>query len=242
MEQQISDNIFLTNSYKIDKQFFVCLNDIFTKYDSDVEVSVEASNKHTKYRFSSINELLEYSPKLSDKIEELSIDARFPIPNSISYNQIEATFTNSTEFFPSRDRITFDFCDPNGYLILKNQIETLLRNCKLGYSKIARIPLLALLSTCLFWFIYAYTNRHNIVYPKDVQSLIWSGWFLCLSMSIVSPTRKLKRFLYPFNELHIGINTDIYLRGKYWRDLVHVSMILAFIVGIAVNFVSNLML
>ena len=65
MEHQISDSIVLSHGYRIDKQFLVCLNDYFTKYDSDVNVSVEASNKNNKYRFSSINEFTEYAPKFT---------------------------------------------------------------------------------------------------------------------------------------------------------------------------------
>lgn len=239
MEQQISDNIILSKSYKINNQFLVCLDDIFTKYDSNAEVSVEVSYKNTKFRFSSIDELVEYSPKFTNKIEELSIDARFPIPQNYSYNQIKATFKNNTEFLPSSDRITFDFCDPNGYLILKNQIETLLQNYKLGYSWIARTPLLATLSSATFWFIYYYTNLHNIIYPKNVQTTIWLGWFSCLALSFLPPVRKLKRFIYPLNELHIGVNGNIYSSGRNWRDIIHVSIIMAFVVGIAVNIVSN---
>lgn len=242
MEHQISDSIVLSHGYRIDKQFLVCLNDYFTKYDSDVNVSVEASNKNNKYRFSSINEFTEYAPKFTDIIEEISIDARFPIPNTYSYNQIKATFTSNSDFLPASDRITFNFSDPNGYLILKNQIETLLRNYKLGYSWIARTPILAIVSTTTFWFIYYYTNLHNIVYPKNVQSIIWASWFLCLGLAIFSPIRKLKRFIYPLNELYFGINQNKNNRSKNYRDIIHISVILAFIVGIAVNIVSNLIL
>lgn len=242
MEQQISDKIFLNDGYKIDNQFLVCLDDIFIKFDSNVHVKIVASCNKTKYRFSSIKELLEESPKLPEKVEELCITAHFPIEKSYSYNEICATFSNSTELPPSTDKISFDFADPDGYLILKNQIETLLKNYKLGYSAIARTPLLAILSTGVFWFIYTYTNLKNIVYPKDIQLLIWLGWFFCLILSIFSPVRRFKRFLYPRNELHIGINVNNYERAKGWRNIIHVGIILAFIVGIAVNFASNFLL
>ena len=242
MEQQISDKIYLNKSYKIDKQFLVCLDDIFAKYDSNVQVKVVASCNNTTYRFSTLTELLEESPKLSEKIEELCITAHFPIAKGYSYNEICATFSNSTELLPSADKITFDFSDPNAYLVLKNQIETLLKNYKLGYSLIARTPLLAILSTSTFWYVYGYTNTRNIVYPKDVQTLIWLGWFLCLALSAYSPIRKLKRFLYPRNELHIGVNINAYESAKLWRNIIHVGVILSFVVGLAVNIVSDYLL
>lgn len=242
MEQQITDSIILSHGYRIDKQFLVCLNDCFTKYDSDVKVLVEASNKHNKYRFSSISEFIDYSPKFTDVIEDLSIDAHFLIPKSYSYNQIKATFTNTSDFLPPSDRITFNFSDPNGYLILKNQIETLIKNYKLGYSWIARTPVLTIVSTATFWSICYYTNLHDIVFPKNVQTLIWFSWFLCLALAVFPPIRKMKRFVYPLNELEFGINCKKNLRGKNIRDIVHISVILAFVVGIAVNIASNVFL
>lgn len=242
MEQQISDKIYLNKSYKIDKQFLVCLDDIFAKYDSNVKVKVVASCNNTTYRFSTINELLEESPKLSEKIEKLCITAHFPIAKGYSYNEICATFSNSTELSPSTDTITFDFSDPNAYLVLKNQIETLLKNYKLGYSVLARTPLLAVLSTTTFWYIYGYTNLRNIVFSKDVQTLICLSWFLCLALSIYSPVRKLKRFLYPRNELHVGVNINAYDRAKGWRSIIHVGVVLSFVVGLAVNIASNFLL
>lgn len=242
MEQQISDKIYLNKSYKIDKQFLVCLDDIFAKYDSNVKVKVVASCNNTTYRFSTINELLEESPKLTEKIDELCITAHFPTAKGYSYNEICATFSNSTELPPSTDKITFDFSDPNAYLVLKNQIETLLKNYKLGYSIVARTPILAVLGLGVFGYLCGYTETNNIVYPKDVQLLIGLGLFLCLVLSIYAPVRKLKRFLYPRNELHIGVNINAYERAKGWRNFIHVGIILSFVVGLAVNVVSNFLL
>lgn len=239
MEQQISDSIVLKKSYKIDKQFLVCLDDIFVKFEPSVSIGVVALSNNTKFRFASITELLEEEAKLPGRFEELTITAYFPTERSYSCNEICATFSNSTELAPSPDKIKFDFSDPNAYLVLKNQIEMLLKNHKQGYSLIARIPLLVTLSIVAFVFICAYTNINGIVYPDLVQLLIGFGTFLSFPLSACTPVRKLKRFLYPRNELHIGNNINAYEHAKGWRNIIHVGIVLSFVVGVAVNIVSK---
>lgn len=239
MEQNVRDELIISRCYRINKQFLICLEDIFRKYDNKVEIELTVVCGKVKYTFEDVKEFLDTESTFTSKIEKMQIRARFPKPNTYSYNEVSVSFSDEKEVFVLDDRITFDFSDPNGYLIIKNQIETLLKNYKLAYSFFSRTKLVSAFSMMIFGIICVYTDIKNIIFPRIVQHVILGTCLAGAILPFLPPVHKMKRFLFPKHEFEFGVNKIGIEKAKNWRNILGTCIILAFIVGIMVNFVSS---
>lgn len=239
MVQKVTDELNINRCYRIDTQFLVCLNDIFKKYNSEGQISVTAVCGKVKFNFSSINEFLDSESTFTSKIEKMEIKAKFPTQNRYSYNEVSVNFSDEAKASLLDERITFDFTDPNGYLVIKNQIETLLKNYELSYSFFSRTKLVPWLSALFLASITIYTNEKNIIFPSIIQDIILYGCVSGMVLPFLPIVVKLKRHLFPSHEFTFGVNKISIEKAKNHRNFLGTSLIVAFVVGILVNFVSS---
>lgn len=239
MEQNVRDELIIKRCYRINTQFLICLEDIFRKYDNEVEIELTVVCGKVKYTFDDIKEFLDAESTFTSKIEKLQIRARFPISNTYRYNEVSASFSDENEASVLDDRITFDFSDPNGYLVIKNQIETLLKNYKLAYSFFARTKLMSTFSMMVLGIICVYTDLKNIIFPRIVQHTILVTCLAGAILPFLPPVHKMKRFLFPKHEFEFGVNKIAIEKARNGRNVLGTCVVLAFIVGIMVNFVSS---
>lgn len=239
MVQNVTDELRIYKCYRINAQFLVCLDDIFRKYNENYQITVIAICGKVTLKFSSINEFLNSETSLTSKIDKLKIKAEFPIPNTYTYDEVVVNFTDEANISLLDDKITFDFSDPNGYLIIKNQIETLLKNYSLSYSFFSRTKLVSLLSLLFLLTITVYTDIRDIIFPTVVQKVILYGSITGIILPMLPFISKYKRFLFPRHEFEFGVNKISIEKAKNQRNFWGISLIVAFIVGILVNFISS---
>ncbi|WP_195243089.1 hypothetical protein [Sellimonas intestinalis] len=241
MKQETIDKIKIKKAYQIDKQFFVCLDDIFKRYSEQLIYDIAVSCGQSKYTFDSLNEFLNYSDKFIEKIESFQLKVYFTNSKyKYGANNIYIEFNNKPSFF-SRGEICFYF-NNESYLVMKNNIQTLLKNQKVSYSFFTKIPIITCLDILLFIGLCVYAYAKNISFSVSIlQSIL----YICILIALASafpPCTKLKRYLFPLNEIRFGVNIDAYSKAKNLRNLFGVTIILTFIVGIFVNIVSNFIL
>ncbi len=239
MQQKVSDKLSLTSCYRIDKQFLMCVDDIFKKADSNVVYSINIWCKNIKYSFVDLAEFFDFSSTLASRIFKLQFDAHFPIAKS-NYitNDISIMFSNKEDEITAGE-ITFDFNDERNYLVLKNQIETLLKNYKLNYSVFSYTAIIPLLDIVSMVGLFIYTGIKNIVFAKSVQNTIWVLFFILLLISILPPIRRLKRFIFPRNEFSFGVNVILESRARSIRTTLGTTILLGIVIGILVNIITN---
>ncbi len=216
--------------------------ELAVKYGNKATITITVRYNKSKYTFSDINDFLKNSSLLTEKIEYMKINIEIKRKDSYGYDENNMEFNNEPEFALSDDVISFDFNEPAGYYTLKNQLQTLIRNHQLNYSLFAKTTLLTPLSILSYAFICIYTNLMHIVYPTIVQYLItiFCAVLALFPLSLIS--RKIKRFIFPRYEFEFGVNTYKNQRSKDARNILGVGIILAFVVGIIVNIVSNFLI
>lgn len=242
MTQNIRDEIKITKSIRIDEQFMGCLNDIILKYDKKATIIITVRYDKSKYTFSDINDFLENSRLLTEKIEHIEINIEIGRKDGYGHDEIDIEFNNKPEFALSDGIISFNFNEPTGYYTLKNQLQTLINNHKLNYSFFSKTTLLTPLGILSYAFICIYTDLMNIVYPTIVQYLITIFCAVLAIFPLFPISRKIKRFIFPRYEFEFGVNTYKNQRSKDARNILGVGIILAFVVGIIVNIVSNFLI
>lgn len=239
MRQEIVDRIRLNRSYQIDKQFLVCLDNVLKKYKETVIYVLEISCKNVQYSFDSLDEFFEFTESLIKKIEKIHININFSDDTwKYDSSNIDMTFCNEIDSIYSGE-IKFKFKDDRNYWVMKNEIEILLKNQKKDYSILSRIPLIACADIILYIMLCVYTGMKGIVFPKSMQNFISYTCIIIVPVSTMRCIRKMKRFLFPLNEICFGINLKEYNKAKEIRNFLGVTIIMAFIVGIIVNIVSN---
>lgn len=241
MKQETIDKINIKNAFQVDKKFLICLNDIFKRYSEQLIYDIAVSCGQSKYTFDNLDEFFSFSDKLLEKIECFQLTVYFT--DSIyryDANKINIEF-NTTSRFGSRGEICFYF-NNQSYLVMKNNIQTLLKNQKASYSFFTQIPIITCLDILFFIGLCVYAYAQNISFSvSTLQSIL----YICILIALISAfplCTKLKRYLFPLNEIRFGVNIDAYSRAKNLRNLFGVTIILTFIVGIFVNIVSNFIL
>lgn len=241
MEQRITDSINSINCYKINKQFLFSLVDQLESQGSSIVFLIDIWTKKTRYSFTNVSDLINSVSTIIKPINRMNINIQyFGQEKEYHTNEITLNFSNTFDWLLFRSAtIEFDFYSENDYLILKNRIETLLKNYTLSYMLLSRIPLVAVCAICFLVAICTCTFAKPVVYPKTTQNLIG---FICFGLIIVSQlyfSRKIKRFIFPLNEFEFGANINRNKKASTIRQFIGTGIILAFVVGISVNFISS---
>lgn len=238
MKQKIRDNVNINSTYQIDKQFLVSLDDIFKQYDKQFVYDIDISCGKSNYTFDNLDEFFSFSDKLLEKIEDFKLSVYFT--DSIyryDANKIDIEF-NTTSHFGSRGKIYFSFNDEK-YLLMKSKIETLLNNQKVSYSVFTHIPLVLCLDILSFVGICVYTDIRNIVFPSHIQSIIMYTCIIIGCNSWWPPFQRVKRYLFPLNEICFGINTRAYSKAKDIRNFLGITVTVSSVLGILGNIITD---
>ncbi|MCR4566929.1 MAG: hypothetical protein K5769_02690 [Pseudobutyrivibrio sp.] len=220
--------------YKVDKQLLISLQEIFNAYneENNISIIVDCSN-NTKYIFDSIDECFDFFETKPYRIIKMSIKVSFG--QTMDGNKIEMVFNNSR--FPSIE-ISFHFDNGDGYVLIKNKIETCLNNFKLSYRILSKIPLIACASTLAFVAICVYTSYKNIIFPTCIQYTIWAIWAAAI---VISPFCFVssKRNLFPCVEFWIGQNEIVEAKNTRIRNFILVTIGAGIFIGVMVNCISS---
>lgn len=243
MQQKVTDTLRLSSCYRIDSQFLLCVDDILKKTNPDVSYHIKIQCNNVIYTFDDLDEFMEYTKTLTTRITQLYIRAFLPCSlTSNTTNEVEILFNNRLDSTINGE-IEFNFNDERDYLVLKNQLETLLKNYRLNYSFFAKIPIITCLDIISFIGLCVYTNIRSIIFPKIMQSIIWICFFMLLIIfNLLPPARKAKRYLFPLNEFCFGANIALESNARSFRNTLGISIILSILVGIMVNIITNLII
>mgnify|MGYP001027856299 FL=1 len=238
MKQKIRDKIKINSTYQIDKQFLICLDDIFKQHDKQLIYDIDISCGNSNYTFDNLDEFFSFSDKLLEKIECFQLTVYFT--DSIyryDANKINIEF-NTMSRFGSRGEIYFYFNDER-YLLMKSKMETLLNNQKVSYSVFTHIPLVLCLDILFFVGICVYTDIRDIVFPSHIQSIIMYTCIIIGCNSWWSPFQRVKRYLFPLNEICFGINTRAYSKAKDIRNFLGITVTVSSVLGILGNIITD---
>ena len=241
MYQKITDTINLKNTYCIDKHFLSCIENTLKKYSSDTRIRLNISSNCIKNSYKSISEFIKQCNTLTDIIYDMEIIALFPIDTSNNnYNEVYIRlFNNSNIFTNIPGQIEFCFYNKPEYLALKSELQTLLNSHKNGYYLISYLPLTFISSVSIITFISIYTTLKDIVLPTYVPYIIFFIGILSVFTLQSQKMRHIKRFIFPYIEYNFASNSNINKRSSTWRTTLTVSIILAFVVGLLINYVSS---
>lgn len=236
----MTEEVFKVQSYsvghKIDKQFLVSLEDIFKQYDSEVymKVNTKCSN-NTICKFNSISECFEYFDKSPYRIIRIEIIALFG--DNYDRNEVELTFDNG---ILASTEAKFKFNKADDYLVMKNKIELCMKNFRLSYRILSVLPLVPTFLTVVFVFICIYTAIHEIVFSRNLQTLIFWGWLSgCVMCGILPFFRRIKRNVFPCTEFRIGQNETIEEKNAIKRNFLINTIIVGIVLGVIVNCISG---
>ncbi len=239
MVQNVKDELLLNGGYKIDEQFLICLRNIIQEYDNNAEILINIWCKKYKFTFESIDEFIEKSSILKERIEKMEILVKFKRDESYICDELKMSFSNECDAAIFNAKISFDFNNTQGYYILKNGIQTLMKNYKLSYSFFSRIAIFPIISIFLFVAICWYTIEKNIIFPKVVQNMVYFLTALGLVIPLIYPFKKIKRYVFPLHEFEFGVNILSNSKSNSIRQIFLISIILTFVMGIIVNVVSH---
>ncbi|MEA5082943.1 MAG: hypothetical protein VB018_02190 [Lachnospiraceae bacterium] len=246
MEQRITDSVEFKKCHKINEQFLHSLVDILKSNNDSIILLFEIFADRIVYSFESVEDLINSSLKIIKPINKICISAKYPVKEKkYCINEIKLSFSNYRELFQTNStEIKFNFYSDDDYIILKNRIETLLKNYTLSYSILSRIPIIAICTICIFFGICIYTKNNHIIYPKEVQHLIIVVSFLMIIWSIfnISPFNffeRNKRLLFPLNEFEFGTSINSNKKASTLRQIIGIGIILTFIVGLLINYTSS---
>lgn len=231
MEQRFSDKICFREGYRLDAQLLQSLNKIIQEYNSEPTILIEVRCNKTTYSFKSIDEFLELSSTLPERIEELTIDVTFGEKYSSSSDKMCLHFSDDLDLIWPKNYVSFEFQDANGFYSLKEQIVTLLKNYRLSYSFLARFPIIPFLSVGFLVFICLFTWKKEIVFPKVIQIAIL---VLCICGAVsgnLVAVCKMKGRLFPPYEFCFGVNPQYYKKAENVRSILGIGTILAFVVS-----------
>lgn len=242
MVQNVKDELLLNGGYKIDEQFLICLKNIIQKYDNDANILINIWCEKYKFTFESIDEFIDESSVLKEQIEKMEIDAKFKRDESYICDELKISFNNEYDAPIFNAKVSFDFNNTQGYYILKNEIQTLMKNYKLSYSFFSRIAMFPIISIVLFVAICWYTIDKNIILPKAVQHIIY--WVTAFGVVVpwLYPFKKMKRNVFPLHEFEFGVNIIRNNKSNGIRQTFLIGTILAFIISFIVNVVSHFIL
>ena len=173
MQQKIYDRQRLNSCYEINKQFILCLDDIYKKINPNVKYDISIQcQKTTSYEFSDLDEFFEFTKTLFLKISSIIFNAHFPInENYYSTNDIKISLFNEPDKAYAGE-IIYSFFDENSYLIIKDHLSSLFKNYKLSYAIVSHLPIIPLVNISAFIGICIYTNYKEIIYPHWLQYFI----------------------------------------------------------------------
>lgn len=243
MEQKIRDTIKLTKCYSISEQFLVALDHIIYSHDSAAEVKIKVSCGDITYSFEETTEFIEFTEKMTEIIDDMRIQIRFLGENKYYYsNEIEFKFYNDPESYSSHPgEITFDFDNKNDYLVLKNQIQTLLKNYEQGtiYSFVSTVPVVVYMTVILVGILwgYAVSKGWNLM-PLTICS-ISIEFFIIMELTYSQLPKKIKRYLFPFIEYDFGNNKKRNEKSQSIRRFVGGTVIVGFFVSLIAGFVGT---
>jgi len=236
MTEEVFQLHYYPVGHRMDKQLLLVLEEIFKKYSSTyyLNINVECSNS-TIYKFDNIDEFVEYFEKSPYRIVKMEIEVT--LGERYSSNRIELVFDNKSH--PSTE-VKYKFNNTDDYLRIKDKIEQCLKNFRLNYSILSRIAIIPFVLTIIFVGICIYTGIKDIVYPKNVQTLIfwtWLGGSFIIAM--FPPFVTIKRNLFPCTEFRIGQNNIIEEKNEKTRNFIVGTVVIGTIMGIMVNGISG---
>ena len=238
MKEEVFTYSFYSSCYRVDKQLLMSLEDIFRRYCEDLklEISVECSNS-MGYVFESLNELFETFARKQYRIVKVSLEASYG--EKYNRNKVVVTFDNNS----NNSKVLFSLNSNDDYIVLKNKIDDCLKNSKLSYGILAKIPITSVLLTLIFMSLCIYTWINNIVFSKSVQYMIYLIYFVGWILSIFLPIMNVwKRQLFPCVEFRIGSNTKIEEKHEKMRNFLLGTVLMGIIIGVVVNIISKFIL
>ncbi len=236
MKEEVYDTHYYNQGIRVDRQLLTSLENVFRQYNKDckIEIEIECENS-ALYKFDSIDECFGCFESIPYRIVVMEITVEYgDFPN---YNKTVLTFSN--EYFQSV-KIRYQFDKVDDYLLQKEKIEQCMKNYKLSYYILSKIPLLALLINVAFFFVCIYTNVKGIVFSQWIQYLIIIVWIGGSMISVLAPmSRRIKRNLFPLVEFRIGQNEIGVKNNERIREFILISFVFALFLGIVVNAISK---
>lgn len=238
MTKNIMQKLSIKKVIRVNKDLLVNLKNLLSSFAPNEKTNVTVlCEDNSEYNFSSFSEFLEFNENELKIITTLTVDTLYIDEN---YGSVKIEFNNKLLTWVSGNvDITFNFHNEDNYYLLKNKLVQLLNNYRAPYSIITRTNLTMVVSVLVFSFICIYTNCKNIIFPTIVQGLIGYGIMaLMLASCLLDGYRKLKHKIFPYCEFNIWSNNAE--KYKNIRNIMGVSIILAFIVGLITNICSSL--
>ena len=201
-----------------------------------MKLELEVVCRKFSYYYDSVNDFITDSGKYTERIEKLTYIASFD-----SNNKIQIVFRNR-DYNYLKSSIDYTFDNEQEYYTLKNKIEPIIKNNRVDYSLFATLPLLPILGTVIFLFLWFYTSSKGIVYPEFIQYIIIMVFILMLEAPILPPIQGLKNLFFPPAEFRFGVNTNFYKTMGRLRYFVGGAIITGIIVGLLANYISKFIL
>ena len=238
MHEYITDTLSLKRGCTVDKSLLDSIYNILNRYNiSNTYITIVCDK--IKYSFNNFDEFFNFADKLIYPITKMTLNVSLHSESNRITNSIEITFNNDSTW-NSNVNIEFDFHSNDEYIIIKSELEALLKNYRLNYTILARIPLLTSISIIFFLFICIYTGINNINYPKWLQITIFVLCFGIPWLSVLNVSTRIKKFLFPFNEFKFGINSNKDKKAQTIRNFIGITVVTTIIIGIIVNFISDI--
>jgi hypothetical protein len=240
MKQFIWDTININNSHRVDKQLIDCLKDIIAKQDKNAEFSIEMKSIKSEYIFDGFDEFYEFIDVTTDKIMNLLISARIDCGQSKS-NTISINFRGDyNDYERVNTELKFSFSSEASYVYIKDKIVNLLKDNKVYYSFLTRIPIVAILDVLIFAFICIYTMGNEIIFPSFIQYIIGILFISILPLSIFGKIRSIKNIILPLNEFRLGVNNKIEEKRDNIRKYIISGVVFGILIGLLTNFISSI--
>jgi hypothetical protein len=235
MEGQIRDRVCYNRGIRVDGKYLSKLESLIQNewQDFRIEVTVYYDNVELAYKKYS-----DFESSIEEELNEIEkIKMEYYKEKSAYTNEIKIVYSNVASYFEYPIKVRYTISDVKEYNNLKFSIDKLIKANYLSYAFISRCPILLFLAAISVAILIVCGFFEGM---QSASILIFILLLLNAGLSgTYSEVRKIKRRLFPMNELYFGVNKGLVEKGGRTRSIIGGTVILGIVVGIVVNLISR---
>lgn len=237
MEQKIKKTENLPG-VRLDEELLKRILDNISDLMPGCIIELSARHDDLKLTFDSYEDLISHDSAFTHPLDTLIVQAK---NNKDSWNVTESiliTFSDSMELFHGGVELFMEYDDYDKYEVAHQKLTSLLKEYKLKFSWVRTNPLLWFVSGTAAVLYFTFNSKYwhfelisNVVMALlffNIATLETNKWFI-----------RLKHKFFPQCEIYFGVNKKRIDDNNHLREVIFISVILAIVVGLVVNFISK---
>ena len=235
MGVQIRERAYYNKGVRVDDEHLKRIESIIRNewQEAYTKLTVFCENVEIDY-----NEMSDFSSGIQDNFNIIDRLRIVYYKETRSYGaEIEIEYSNGTSVFDYPIKIHYSADNAREYTVLRNSIDQYIKTSFLSYAILSRTPIAFTLAATIAVGLVTmgfFERMEPTVIVATVIGLADIGF-----LGSYKVIRRLKRMLFPLNEIYFGVNKREIDRGHKARGYLLGTVVLSIIVGLVVNLISK---